>query len=72
MKADIKKIMFEAAEYAKKVTAGNPSSFEGVFMGKYTELVVLECARISNEADDTVTGQGTSSAEAFKKHFGFE
>ena len=72
MKADIKKIMFEAAEYATKATAGHPSAFNGVFMGKYTELVVLECARISTEEDYTMTGQGAASAEEFKKYFGVE
>jgi len=37
---------------------------------KFTELIVLECARISDEVDDTMTNQGAASGEAFKEHFG--
>ena len=34
------------------------------------EMVVKECARISIEADDTMTNQGAASAQAFMEHFG--
>jgi hypothetical protein len=37
---------------------------------KFAELIVRECARISVEADDTMTNQGTASAQAFMEHFG--
>lgn len=37
---------------------------------KFAKLIIAECARISNEADDTMTNQGAASAEAFKEHFG--
>jgi hypothetical protein len=37
---------------------------------EFAELIVRECARISVEADDTMTNQGTASAQAFMEHFG--
>ena len=39
---------------------------------KFTELIVQECARISVEADHTMTNQGAASAQAFMEHFGVE
>jgi hypothetical protein len=39
---------------------------------KFAELIVRECARISNAVDDTWTGQGLASAQAFMRHFGVE
>ena len=41
-----------------------------VFENAMVELIVLECARISDEVDETSTGQGAASAQAFKEHFG--
>lgn len=37
---------------------------------KFAELIVRECARISVEADYTITNQGEASAQAFMEHFG--
>ena len=42
------------------------------FAEKFAELIVKECARISNEADCTMTNQGAASAQAFMEHFGVE
>ena len=39
---------------------------------KFAELIVRECARISNEVDYTMTNQGAASAQAFMEHFGIE
>ena len=39
---------------------------------KFAELIVRECARISDEEDCTWTGQGAASAEMFKKYFGVD
>jgi len=39
---------------------------------KFAELIVRECARISNEVDYTMTNQGPASAQAFMEHFGVE
>ena len=39
---------------------------------KFAELIVRECARISNEVDYTMTNQGAASAQAFMEHFGVE
>lgn len=36
----------------------------------FAELIIRECARISNESDDTWTGQGAASSDAFMKYFG--
>ena len=41
-------------------------------MLQLAESIVKECARISNEADDTMTNQGAASAQAFMEHFGVE
>lgn len=46
--------------------------FYSIVAGKFAELIVRECARISNEADDTMTNQGEASAQAFKEYFGVE
>ena len=43
----------------------SPSDLE-----KLVKLIVKECARISIEADDTMTNQGAASAQAFMLHFG--
>jgi hypothetical protein len=40
------------------------------FQKKFAELIIKECARISDESDDTWTGQGAASADAFKTYFG--
>lgn len=72
MVINAKKLMSKAAEFALEKTANHPYTFENVYIEKYTELIVMECARISEEADDTMTGQGAASAEAFKKHFGIQ
>ena len=37
---------------------------------KFAELIVRECARISVEADETMTNQGKASAQAFMEYFG--
>jgi hypothetical protein len=37
---------------------------------KFAELIIRECASISNAVDDTWTGQGIASAQAFMLHFG--
>ena len=42
----------------------------GKDLEKFAELIVRECARISNEADCTMTNQGAASAQAFMEHFG--
>jgi len=39
---------------------------------KFTRAIVLECARISNEEDYTMTNQGAASAQAFMEYFGVE
>ena len=39
---------------------------------QFAELIVRECARISNEVDYTMTNQGAASAQAFMEHFGVE
>ena len=44
----------------------------GKDLEKFAELIVRECARISNEADCTMTNQGAASAQAFMEHFGVE
>lgn len=38
----------------------------------FAEKIVKECARISEECDDTMTNQGAASAQAFMEHFGVE
>lgn len=70
MAANIKELFSKAANFALEKTANHPHIFENVFMEKYAELIVLECARISEEVDNTMTGQGAASAQAFKEHFG--
>ena len=37
---------------------------------KFAELIVKECAQISISVDETMTGQGHASAQAFMEHFG--
>jgi hypothetical protein len=39
-------------------------------IAKFAELLIKECARISTNADDTMTNQGEASAQAFMEHFG--
>ena len=41
-----------------------------LFEQKFAQLIVKECARISNEVDYTMTNQGAASAQAFMEHFG--
>ena len=43
---------------------------EDAFVERFSELLIKECARISSEVDETMTGQGEASAEAFKEYFG--
>lgn len=48
-------------------------NFDVVFnKEKFAELIVTECARIAEEADDTMTNQGVASARAFKEYFGIK
>lgn len=39
------------------------------FQKKFAELVIRECARITNEYDDSWNGE-SAAANAFKSHFG--
>lgn len=36
---------------------------------RFAEMIVLECARIVEDSDDTWTGQGSASAQAIKDYF---
>ena len=74
----------ELAEQAKKYVdaqwakEGSPVYPEAHYLflqqrdEKFAELIVRECARISVDADQTMTNQGTASAQAFMEHFGIE
>ena len=64
----------ELAEQAtrKYDRLGNDIPFAQPDLELFAELIVRECARISNEADDTMTNQGEASAQAFKEYFGVE
>lgn len=37
---------------------------------KFAEIIIMECARIAIESDESWTNQGAASAEAFMKYFG--
>ena len=64
----------ELLKKAQKITAENYApggrDYEREIYSKFAELIVKECARISVEADDTMTNQGEASAQAFMEHFG--
>lgn len=49
---------------------GDPIDSKRLDPEKFAELIIRECARISEEEDDTMTNQGAASAQAFKQHFG--
>ncbi len=59
---------FNEYESVYKSDANIPTEFTE----KFAELIVKECARISNEVDYTMTNQGAASAQAFMEHFGVE
>lgn len=61
-------MVLEAAKYAAEKTKGYPSSYEGVFIGRFTELIVGECIRICEEGDNTQTTSG-GAAQMIKQHF---
>lgn len=72
----IKELLLQAGfkVFGEKVVAADFASSGNatVCSQKFAELIVRECARISQECDDTMTNQGLASAQAFMEHFGVE
>lgn len=73
MNRNLEELSKQAKQYAREQMGHtmDPLLFSAeVFQQKFAELIVKECARIADEFDDTWTGQGAASADAFKAHFG--
>lgn len=76
MNKNLHKLHLRAAELAFEqacVRHGVRFPQQHVVFNEYVEifayLIIFECARISDESDCTMTGQGSASAEEFKRHF---
>jgi len=39
----VKELIFSAAQFAVDHTSNNASAYEGVFLSKYTDLIIEEC-----------------------------
>jgi hypothetical protein len=70
MNERIKELLIVAGEYEMDIN--DPEFVVPDTLKKFAELIVRECARISNEVDYTMTNQGAASAQAFMEHFGVE
>lgn len=74
MKSEIfKPLIDEAYKFAEEVTKDTPSQFEGVFLGRYTELILQRsvdiCLNIRDPEDPTAR-PGDVAAQFLIQHFG--
>jgi hypothetical protein len=68
MNERFKELLGQAEEFSLYMNDTSYNNLHQIF----AELIVKECARISEDDDMTMTGQGSSGADAMKKHFGIE
>lgn len=80
MNAHLEEIGFEAFEYARSRAPGKDGVVTDedvckrfkLFEQKFAEMLILKCAEISIDVDDTMTNQGLTGANAIKEYFGIE
>ena len=68
MNAQIRKLKDEAYEYADRHTVEGDNNFNTVYVDKFAELLILECAKISEDNFH----HGSAGARAMKDHFGIK
>lgn len=71
----IKDIVLSAAQYAVDHTKDYALAYEGVFMGKYTELIVNECCQAlwtdECHTSDLAYSEWVTQCNKMKETFGF-
>ena len=71
MNETIKKILSNAKDYTM---CNDPAllhhAISGVFVEKFAELIIRECAEFANEHNEEVEGVTLGVGQALKKHFG--
>lgn len=74
MKSEVfKELIEEAYGYAHEVSKEFPSAFEGVFIGRYTELIMERAINLClnlRDPENPESRPGEAAAAALKQHFG--
>lgn len=63
----------EAYTFAQEVTKDTPTQFEGVFLGRYTELILQRAVDVCfniRDPEDPTARPGDLAAQVLIQHFG--